>query len=371
VSLGNYNNFTVSQTGRVFQGDDSDFGAFGQFTGASIGNSIINFGHITADNGVSFYSSAGINTFENYGTINTTGTQLSLNSVALFWFSDGVFINGGTAISAKYGVFFDASSGLNTVDNSGMLSGEFGVYFESGTGCLDLTNSGVLTGGNGVVIDDNGAGSTYFNSGSINGVIDVADSTGVTDLTNFSVIYGDVLLGNMADAYRGRDDGFISGELFAGEGDDSLFGGASVDKFYGEAGEDKMWGREGHDKLYGGEDNDDIRGNEGDDYIQGNQGNDRIKGGRGDDMMSGKSGADIFIFGRNNGEDTIDDFANDTGKLDMSAFGLSSKQDLLDAGAIVELTMGTMIDLTALGGDGVIYVEDMALGQWGNSDFIF
>jgi hypothetical protein len=63
--------------------------------------------------------------------------------------------------------------------------------------------------------------------------------------------------------------------------------------------------------------------------------------------------------------------SNNTDKLDLSAFGLSVKNDLIDAGAIIELSTGAMIDLIAPGGDGVIYIEVMNLGQWGNSGFIF
>jgi hypothetical protein len=57
--------------------------------------------------------------------------------------------------------------------------------------------------------------------------------------------------------------------------------------------------------------------------------------------------------------------------VDLRAYDVSLGQDLTDAGAIIELGAGTMIDLRLLGGEGVIYVEYMGINAWGNSDLIF
>ena len=88
-------------------------------------------------------------------------------------------------------------------------------------------------------------------------------------------------------------------------------------------------------------------------------------------MLTGHSGEDVFVFNRRSGDDEITDFNNNTDALDISVFGMTSRQDLTDAGAILENGAGSIIDLTQIGGDGVIYVEDMSVAQWSNSDFIF
>ncbi len=98
---------------------------------------------------------------------------------------------------------------------------------------------------------------------------------------------------------------------------------------------------------------------------------DTINGGKGDDVMTGGTGADVFVFARKSGDDEITDFNNNTDKLDLSAYGISSRQDLTDANAILADGAGSIIDLRQIGGDGVIYVEDMGVGQWSNPDFIF
>ncbi len=148
----------------------------------------------------------------------------------------------------------------------------------------------------------------------------------------------------------------------------------------GRAGNDEVFGGDGDDSVYGNEGEDYIEGNKGADWIHGGRGDDRIKGGGdndtiiggdGDDILSGNAGADVFVFTGRSGIDEITDFKNNVDRLDLSAFGLDSRQDLTDAGAIHEHDAGSLIDLRELGGDGVIYVEDMTVAQWGNADFIF
>ena len=114
-----------------------------------------------------------------------------------------------------------------------------------------------------------------------------------------------------------------------------------------------------------------IYGSRGDDTIDGGSGADTIKGGSGNDLITGGTGTDVFVFSFRSDIDEITDFKNNADKLDMTAFALTSRQDLTDAGAILERGAGSIIDLTAIGGNGLIYVEDMTVAQWSASDFIF
>ncbi len=114
--------------------------------------------------------------------------------------------------------------------------------------------------------------------------------------------------------------------LYGGAGNDSLYGGRGRDQLYGEDGHDQLWGEGGHDSLYGGDGDDDLWGGNGKDQLFGGAGNDRLfggngrdlleggdgddelNGGRGRDELFGGAGADVFVFERKNGRDTLYDF---------------------------------------------------------------
>ena len=89
-------------------------------------------------------------------------------------------------------------------------------------------------------------------------------------------------------------------------------------------------GGDGNDQIAGGQGNDMIDGGAGNDQITGGQGNDMITGGAGDDIMDGGPdvGDDIFVFGGDFGNDTINGFdANPSGGhdlLDISALGINA-----------------------------------------------
>lgn len=93
-------------------------------------------------------------------------------------------------------------------------------------------------------------------------------------------------------------------------------------------------GSEGRDVLFGGNGNDTLKGGEDDDILFGGAGNDILIGGSGGNMLYGQSGADIFLgvsrnlldtFGSAN---TIADFKQGEDKIDISAFGISSFDQL-------------------------------------------
>ncbi|MEL6353806.1 MAG: serine hydrolase [Cyanobacteria bacterium J06627_28] len=120
------------------------------------------------------------------------------------------------------------------------------------------------------------------------------------------------------EALGGND--VVAGEL----GDDVLLGGDGDDLLRGDlnsratqdgepGGNDIIFGGEGNDRIGGKSGNDILSGDAGDDFIWGDDGDDIIMGVTGDDVLvgdnfSGGSGSDLFVFGNDDGTDTVLDF---------------------------------------------------------------
>lgn len=103
--------------------------------------------------------------------------------------------------------------------------------------------------------------------------------------------------------------------------------------------------------------------------LSGLGGNDTISGGTGDDTLTGGAGADTFVFhlGDVSGNDRITDFdmsGNDVIRLDgYSSAGL--------AAAISYDSIGALIDLGDLGGDGTIRLAGVTSLSLTTEDFVF
>lgn len=192
---------------------------------------------------------------------------------------------------------------------------------------------------------------------------------------------------------------------------DTLLGSAADNTIDGRGGDDTIDGRDGDDDLIGNTGNDHLSGGTGNDTIDGGSGDDIIvdagavleevdtgegggsphnghafghQNGRGnghtehrgrgvghdrhhndgegqtetrvligdDDLLTGGTGADTFIFGLNNGEDTIADFfVADGDVIDLTALGLAGFSDLLaladDQGGTADVTI-TLSDFGSL-----------------------
>lgn len=104
-------------------------------------------------------------------------------------------------------------------------------------------------------------------------------------LTGFDLYLGNSS-GNSFDAGKGND--FIVGD----SGDDTLSGGVGSDYLIGGSGNDYLYG----ESLFGG-------GVVGD--------NDYLEGGAGNDFLVGGGGSDLYVFGRGDGQDTINNRGQD------------------------------------------------------------
>ena len=168
--------------------------------------------------------------------------------------------------------------------------------------------------------------------------------------------------GDGADAVYG---GLGADLLFGGTGNDSIYGGDGDDRAWGGAGNDLMKGANGNDILGGGEGNDSLSGGAGNDILYGGNGNDALMGNMGNDMLFGGAGNDVlngglgndrlfggagmdtFVFGANEGKDTILDFdaARDHIDLGGQTYTVSANADGF---AVLELSGGGSVLLEGI-----------------------
>ena len=177
---------------------------------------------------------------------------------------------------------------------------------------------------------------------------------------------------------EGGDDELLGGSgkdrLDGAAGNDELFGGGDNDQLFGGPGRDLLDGGSGGDTMSGGGGNDsylvdsgsdkvieaenggtdlvtssvgysldpnvekltltgsgsiDASGNGTNNTIRGNNGANEIDGGPGNDIMTGRGDKDIFILGKNSGDDRITDFESGEDKLDLTAYSFTTGAQVL------------------------------------------
>lgn len=192
--------------------------------------------------------------------------------------------------------------------------------------------------------------------------------------------FADLLLGsNGANRLLGASgDDILHGRggddiLLGMGGDDVLLGGAGADRLMGGAGQDRAayWtaqagvtvdlsepsrnaGDAAGDRFLGIEDlqgsgfGDDLRGDGNPNWINGMAGDDRLDGGAGADVLTGGAGRDVFVFGDAGAVDRVLDFTPGEDRLDLSAWGAGSLQDI--AVAAIDEGGGAMDLHLAFGG---------------------
>ena len=117
------------------------------------------------------------------------------------------------------------------------------------------------------------------------------------------------------------------GVIYALDGDDEIVSVENKSEVYGNDGNDKITA---NGTIYGNEGDDTLKGYSGDDTIYGGEGDDILIGASGDDFLQGDSGDDTYVFGKEWGNDTINNFdRNGTDKIKFTD-GIS-KYDLIFA----------------------------------------
>ena len=109
--------------------------------------------------------------------------------------------------------------------------------------------------------------------------------------------------------------------LTGSSGDDIISGLGGDDTIYGQAGNDTLDGGDGNDYLDGGDGDDILLGGAGNDSLNGGAGNDIIDGGAGNDTIYGGAGNNIYLFGKGDGQDSINyEYDATAGKLNTVQF---------------------------------------------------
>jgi Ca2+-binding RTX toxin-like protein len=97
-----------------------------------------------------------------------------------------------------------------------------------------------------------------------------------------------------------------------------------------------------------------LQGNNGANILTGGSGADTLMGYGGNDTLFGGGGADKFVFAHGTGQDSIGDFVAGTDKIDLTAIGFASYQDVINAthdvggNAVIDLGNGDQLTLTGV-----------------------
>ncbi len=434
---------TIGETGII--GSAQNSGGTAVYL-SSLQSTLTNFGQISGNNSIAVTTGKSFVSIENQGSISGSsgvflglfgGTGFSVvnggtisasahdDAVRSFRYNNAVHSEGGdtlvtnlasgilSAVSSEgAGIRFDGSFGGTSMSGSTAVNyGEisslqyFGVYFSGLTGdTVTLQNFGTITGGAGAFmghdeidivhngghmvgdVSTGGNKDKVFNSGQINGDVDLGNGADVFRAYEGSQVTGgvaggagdDMLFGSSAD--ETLDGGADADELRGAGGDDELLGGASGDTIWGGSGDDDVRGQNGNDDVSGGKGDDNVTGGGGNDTLNGNNGNDTLIGGSGndtltggsdDDTLTGSSGADVFVFGLRTRDDILTDFEDGTDLIDLSDYNLVSRTQLNNLGGLSDSALGVLLDLSAVGGDGVILLQGITKSQLSDADFIF
>lgn len=236
--------------------------------------------------------------------------------------------------------------------NTGFVRGD--VLMGAGEDLYDARGGGIVNGlidmGAGDDVARGGEGDEMINGG--DGNDDMSGGSGMDSLNGGA--NNDTIAGNDgSDVLNGGngEDSIIGGagddEITGGSQNDVVRGSTGNDDANGGGGNDTVSGGGGDDVVKGGKNKDEVRGGRGDDRVEGNGGKDTLEGGNGDDTMEGGGGGDLYVFGRNFGEDEILDFSgSNREKIDISAVNqIANFNDLVNnhlsqAGADAVITVG-------------------------------
>lgn len=217
-------------------------------------------------------------------------------------------------------------SGDNTIYAGADDTGADTVFVEAGT----TGDNEIYTGGgiDTVVVSngDNtvglGAGDDIFNNAAVTGNNEIFGGAGMDAIT-------------------------------AGSGNDTIFGGDDNDTIITGNGNNVVDGGAGVDGITAGTGNDMISGGAGVDTIDAVNGTNTVTGGTGNDVITAGDGTDTFVFAEGDGSDSIDEFAVNVDKIDLSAVGTSFS--------------GLVIQTFDLNGNGAADAGDYTVVSYGDA----
>jgi len=152
----------------------------------------------------------------------------------------------------------------------------------------------------------------------------------------------------------------------AGDGDDFVRGGKDSDTVSGGSGSDWVNGNNQNDIVNGDSGNDTIHGGKNDDILHGGTGDDLIYGDKGNDQLFGDAGSDRFIFKKDFGNDSIEDFNVNVdvieiaGSLVIDIESLLSSINYTNNNAVINLSDSTSISIRNIAENG-LGIDDFTL----------
>ncbi|MCA0871917.1 hypothetical protein LCL97_13845 [Seohaeicola saemankumensis] len=361
----------------------------GQLGGIALGG----FSYLN-NSGYIYGNNTGVHISSHSSNLRNTGS-IESNNVGLHTQAGVIIENAGTIGGLSVGVNFYAGTRSSLLHNSGeIIAGAVGVQVSAST---KIFNEGSIlassTGGIGIkAVATMSGGVKINNTGHIEGdtvAIDLQTSA-VSSIKSSGTINGDVLLGDGADRLVNRgmidgsvdmgdgadfvlNSGVVTGDILLGRGDDVFVGtNGSVDGIVdGGIGRDTLTGGNADDTLLGGAGNDNLAGRAGDDDLSGGNGRDTLDGGTGNDRLTGGAHGDVFVFQRHAGDDIITDFVDGVDRIDLSAFSINPANISTVIAALSDDGSGnTLLDLSAIGGNGSVLITGLDIADAGASDFI-
>jgi Ca2+-binding RTX toxin-like protein len=196
-------------------------------------------------------------------------------------------------------------------------NGMRGDWLNGGNGDDTLTGSAgndVLMGGDGQDLIIGGAGADDI-MGDVDYETANFDWSGTNPSDTSTTKYTRLIA--FADVVNAPGNG--ADVIYAGTGNDNVWGGRGNDVIFGGGGSDDLYGGDGTDAdKFGG--NDIMQGDAGDDSLWGEMGDDLLNGGTGNDFLQGGEGSDVYLFDREWGQDSINNYDSSIGKRDTIQF---------------------------------------------------
>jgi len=320
--LTNSGTITAAKDAIVLSGDDGKITNSGLIKSAAYAISVsaddaivTNYKTIQAGGGIRMAGSG--ETVANYGTI--TGTLASLATIDL------------------------SKATASSLHNYGLLSSK-GIAFLGGSGTQSLFNSGTINGS-----IDLGAGNDYFDgtAGRVSGTVSGGSGNDVYVISDATIRLIEKA-GGGSDLVKSTVSFTLSGNIenltVNGAASISATGNGLANQIHGNSGANSMDGKAGNDMLWGH---------------------------RGADVLTGGTGADQFVFATGDGRDTISDFAATGSTHDMlDLTGLASITDYKDLVAHHMSQVGSDILIDGLNGDSLL-LKGVKLAALDAGDFWF
>ncbi|WP_152222312.1 calcium-binding protein [Pseudomonas sp. SCB32] len=119
-----------------------------------------------------------------------------------------------------------------------------------------------------------------------------------------------------------------------------------------------LLGTEGSDTLYGYASDDLLNGGVGNDTLYGGGGNDTLIGGAGNDYLMGEAGNDTYVFGRQFGQDAVNNYHTDANTLDQLVFA-----DGITANQLWFRQNGSNLDISVIGTNDKVSISSWYSGS--------